>query len=711
MGNLAEVMVKVGADISDFTKDFQTVNKTLTGTADKASDTMNRTEKSVSGSTNSMMSGFVGLAGTIASAFSFNASANFMKDIFQTTADLQAVDAQFSQIFGNMSDTAQKKLDELGNAYGIFPERLKPMFTQMTSKFKGLGYTTEEAMAMAENGLNLASDAAAFYDKSLEDVQGNLNSFINGNYEAGDAIGLNTNATNIADWVNQQYGLSFDKMTEAQKQNMRLEYAKSVYDQAEVTGQASREADNYSNKVGNLTAVWDNLKATLGTPIIGYVIEGMKTLTGIIQQVAEKFQALSPQTQALISGLGAVLVIGLPLVSMFGFMIMGLGALATPIVGVVAGLALFGGAMVALWKTSDTFRNTITTVFEAVKQKVSTAMGAVTGFIKDKWSQIKKFWDENGKTIQKATENVFNFIKKIVEVTMPVIEAIIRYVWNAIKGVIDGALKVIMGLVKTFASLLTGDFKGMWEGIKQLFSGAIQLVWNLMSLSFVGAIRKLLVSFAKGGIQILKGFADDMYLKFLYGKDKVVSLITNMKSTITNLFNGIKSTATNIFNAVKSAITKPIETAKNTVLGIITAIKNAFSAMKITIPKPKIPKISVSMGSKSIAGVSIPFPQFDVSWNAKGAIFNGASVLGGGQGVGEKGAEAVIPIQHKRYMRPFAKAVAEHLGTGRSHDVIEPITVNLTYNGTSSEREVQKMMDVISRELYSRQKRKERGRL
>ena len=68
------------------------------------------------------------------------------------------------------------------------------------------------------------------------------------------------------------------------------------------------------------------------------------------------------------------------------------------------------------------------------------------------------------------------------------------------KNVIDGALNIIMGLIKTFSGLLTGDFSKMWEGIKQLFSGAVEAIWGLLQLGFLGKIFK-----------VVKGFGDDAF--------------------------------------------------------------------------------------------------------------------------------------------------------------------------------------------------------
>jgi hypothetical protein len=62
----------------------------------------------------------------------------------------------------------------------------------------------------------------------------------------------------------------------------------------------------------------------------------------------------------------------------------------------------------------------------------------------------------------------------------------------------------------------------------------------------------------------------------------------------------------------------------------------------------KIPKISVSGGKApyGIAGKG-KMPSFDVKWNAEGAIFTRPTIFNtrnGLQGVGEAGAEAVLPV-------------------------------------------------------------------
>ena len=96
----------------------------------------------------------------------------------KTVAEMEAVNAQFEQVFGEFGNTAQKEIDRLSDEFGMLPNRIKPPFTKLTSQFKGLGADTEAAMSKAADATTLAADAAAFFDKSMEDAQGNLNSFI-----------------------------------------------------------------------------------------------------------------------------------------------------------------------------------------------------------------------------------------------------------------------------------------------------------------------------------------------------------------------------------------------------------------------------------------------------------------------------------------------------------------------------------------------------
>jgi phage-related protein len=451
-------------------------------------------------------------------------------------------------------------------------------------------------------------------------------------------------------------------------------------------------------------------------------------------------------------------------------------------------------------------------IFNVIKGIALPILQEVIAFIKEKLDMLKQFWDENGAQIMQAVKNFWSIIASIFEFIAPVILFIVKFLWDSVKGVIDGALKIIMGLIKIFAGIFTGDFGKMWEGIKQLFFGAIQFIWNLVNLMFVGNILKAIKAFGTGMvtffkelgpklIEFFKGMWDDAFKVFddfwlaikelwtimrqhgesvfssLWGvvkgiwetgvsivkgiatglKDAVVGIFNAIKGTSTGIFNGfktvilgiwnglktgvggvlnaIKTTVINIFNGVrnatsiwdamknvvmaivnglksgatsafnglktaiggifngiKTAITTPIEGAKKIVLGIIDVIKGAFSKMNISIPKPKLPKVSVAMKKTSLG---IPYPDFDVSWFAKGGVFNGASVIG----VGEAGTEAVVPLQGHR-MRPFAETIAKEMPNGGStggSGITQPIVIITQLDGREIARETVNPMESLMR--------------
>lgn len=84
-----------------------------------------------------------------------------------------------------------------------------------------------------------------------------------------------------------------------------------------------------------------------------------------------------------------------------------------------------------------------------------------------------------------------------------------------------------------------------------------------------------------------------------------------------------------------------------------------------TTLKVKLPKVSVTWGKDPIFG-KIDVPNFNVQWNAKGGILDGAQLFGmmGNTflGGGEAGKEAVLPLeQHTEWMDILAEKVREGL--------------------------------------------------
>lgn len=121
----------------------------------------------------------------------------------------------------------------------------------------------------------------------------------------------------------------------------------------------------------------------------------------------------------------------------------------------------------------------------------------------------------------------------------------------------------------------------------------------------------------------------------------VVQKWTALKDGVTTAFNSLKNTVTNVWNGIKFAITHPIETAVTFVKNAIDKIKGFFSGLKIELPHIKLPHFSIS-GKLSLAPPSVP--RLNIDWYKNGGIFTQPTIFGG-VGVGEAGAEAVLPLK------------------------------------------------------------------
>lgn len=209
----------------------------------------------------------------------FSTIADFAKDTVTAASDVAAEKAQFAATFDGIEEAANGVLASVSNDTGILATRLQQVGTKAFSQFKGAVIDTAGALSMMDEYTRIAADAAAYYDISLEDADVRLRSFLRGNTEAGDAIGLFTSESQRNSKAVELYGTKWTNLTEAQKQNLMLNVAQEIYDQSNVTGQAAREMDGWVNVVGNLQRVWKDVIAIIGAPFY-------ESLTPVVQKLS-----------------------------------------------------------------------------------------------------------------------------------------------------------------------------------------------------------------------------------------------------------------------------------------------------------------------------------------------------------------------------------------------------------------------------------------
>jgi phage-related protein len=324
---------------------------------------------------------------------------------------------------------------------------------------------------------------------------------------------------------------------------------------------------------------------------------------------------------------------------------------ANPIGIVVAAIAALVAAFIVLWKTNDKFRKGVLNVWKSIKTGITTAIKTIYKVITTAWGIIKKVtstvWDGIKTviitvlkvlgTIFKTYVNIyktiittgFNLIKTVVTTIWNAIKTVTSTVWNAIKTAITTVVNAIKTTVTTVVNAIKSTITTVWNAIKTTTS----TVWNAIKTAVTTPINA--------------------------AKSAVSTTINGIKSTVSSVWNSIKSTTSTVWNNIKSAITKPIESAKNTVKSVINKIKDFFPLKLGKIfTGLKLPHFKITNKGKFPFGIlgKGSLPKWDVSWYAKGGVIDGASVIG----VGEDGAEAVVPLERNT---KWIKRVADDLRT------------------------------------------------
>lgn len=209
----------------------------------------------------------------------------FASQMIDAAAALKAEEAQFDQTFGDLARDAERNLVQIGNAAGILPQRLRASYTQFFAYARSSGMESAAALDFATKATYAAADAAAYYDRSLEEVTEQVLAYTKGNYANDAALGFaSTEATRNAQAL-KSMGKEYKDLdvTAGEMTQVLLDQIISAQKLSGALGQASRESDGWENVTGNLSATWRRFQGQIGRPVL-------ENLTPRIQKLTASFE-------------------------------------------------------------------------------------------------------------------------------------------------------------------------------------------------------------------------------------------------------------------------------------------------------------------------------------------------------------------------------------------------------------------------------------
>lgn len=683
-------------------------------------------------STEGVMSGaFKKIGSAVATYFAVDKIIDFGKEVVNVAAEVAAETSAFEQIMGSYTDEASKKVEKIADATGMVNTRLTPYMTSMTAKFKGLGYDVSDATDYAARGLNLAADASAFWDKSLDESMSHLNSFINGSYEGGEAIGLFANDTQMASYAVSQGLVSeakeWSSLDEARKQATRLEYAENMMKASGATGQAAKEAGQYANVQANLNEKWRQFKAQIGEPLLqNVVLPAMSKLGEVVDFASDKFPGLMERAG---QAKDKLLEIGdyaeqkfKPAFEKISDAVDKVKEALHPYIDKLKDYITSGEASE---DATNLLKDAIDFLADAVDAVISTIEGVVETF-----KEMKQWASENETaltlvgiafgtlTAAIAAYNVQQAIKRaggIVEIAQlaataigvgaltvaetahtvattiattatTALSAAMHFLISPVTLVVlaIGALIAIGVLLYKNWDKIKAKCSELYSNLKEKFAKIKESVTKSVTDLKNKAVEKFnsLKQSAVDKVNSLKQSAID---KFNALKTGAIEKFNSLKTGVVDKINSLKTSAANKFNEIKDKIMKPIETAKDKIEGIVDTIKGIFNNLDLSLPDIKLPHLSVSGGEAPYGiGGQGSLPSFSIEWYAKAmrnpmlmdspTIFGYNPVTGAAMGGGEAGSEVVSGTN--TLMNMIGRAVAQN-SNAQSDRVVTLLTALL----------------------------------
>ncbi len=465
-------------------------------------DTTGKAEKSES----KILSAFKKIGTAVVSYFAVDKIKNFGLACINAASNLGATSAQFSQVFGDLEDTASKNLSAIADSTGVVENRMKGSYTKIAAFAKTTGMDTAEALGLADRAMIAIADSTAFYDRTLEETTESLQSFLKGNYENDAVLGLSCTETTRNAAANKLYGQSFKDLSEQQKQLTLLQMVEDANKLSGAMGQSARETDTWTNQTGNLKQAWEDLKSKLGSPVLSIVVDVVKSMSEKVQTASEKFDEWKPKIEETVSklkdvgnwisehqglfvALGVVISVITAAVTAYNIVQSITAAIQTaktaanlaetaslwslvaaqtaalaPYVLVVAAIAAVIAIIVLCVKHWDTIKAKVIEVTNKIKTKVTEMKDAVV----DKFQEIKNKISEKVDAIKSSVSEKFNAVKE--KMLTPIENA-----KNKIKGIIDKIKGLFSGVKLKFQDIKLPHFKIKPSGWKigDLLEGSI----------------------------------------------------------------------------------------------------------------------------------------------------------------------------------------------------------------------------------------------
>lgn len=628
-----DVMIKLVADVSNLKKGMASAQKEL-----------EKLKGSTENSSSTISNSFSKLGKVMAGVFAVDKLKEFTGSMVEASASVNALDSMFTQTFKGDQSQALAGITKQAKEQNINVDRLKGSWASFYGTFRGNGADTNKSLELTTRYMELAGDGSAYYDKSLEDVVGRLKSITMGNFEAGDAIGLNINATKLGTIANKKYGKEWKNLTDTEKEFLVLDVAEGIYKNSGAMGQGAREASSWLNVTENLKATWERFLGTIGQPALQIATDCVVGMTDAIsgaltwvqafgKSFNDCYQATGNFSESLSSAFDSMNMswagdIVVALDGVIGKMKDVIGwfkeheqvtqTLKGVVIGLVGAYATFKTAM-AVTNGLKTMNNLLSVasanmlLFQerlagaSLSMMLSSAKTLIWNTVASIGTAVTTAFGTALSILTSPITLVIGAIVALVAVgyllikNWDTVKAFLTSCWESIKSFAINTWNGICSDISNIGASISSSVSSTWNGIKEWLSGIMSTISSFISSTWEGIcstvsgimsdINSVITTIWKG-IQVGIAFVLNLIIAGVVSAFNIIvtaiSIPLNIIYNITMLiWNQIKGTVMGVLNAILNVVTtvwNSIQGVISTVLGVISMVVSAiWSSIKASI--------------------------------------------------------------------------------------------------------------------------------
>jgi hypothetical protein len=641
----------------------------------------------------------IGLAAGGIALAAGGAAVKLGKEVVQSFGELEQNLGGSEAVFGKYAESIQKTGEEAYKNLGASQSEYLATANKMGALFQGSGIEQRRSLELTEQAMQRAADMASVMGIDTQTALESIAGAAKGNFTMMDNLGVAMTETNLEAYaLSKGMKLVWSEASQSEKAEIAMQmffektqqYAGNFAKESEQTisgsfGLLKASVSSFIAGLGNENANMQNLAQNVVNSLssvfqnVAPIIENLAqaipgAIGGILPQVMELLPTLIETATSLFTSVLDALLAALP-----DIIPVVVAALTTITGALIENLPLIIDAAIQL------ITALVTGIGDSLPQLIPVAIEAIMTVVQGLIDNMPKMLDAGLKLILGLADGLLAALPKLIQQLPKIIAGIVNYLIKSIPQIIVAGVKLLVSLAKNLPQIIAEIVKAIPTIIVEIVKAVIGLVPEL----------------AKAGGDLLRGLWKGISDAGAWLWSKISGFFGGVLDRIKDFF-GIASPSkvfARLGKFIDQGFIKGIESMSGAVNRTMSNVFGAFDFdrdFNIGFKVSKFPTFQLPDAQL----VYTPYtPNISIPKLARGGIVDRATLAL----IGEKGREAVVPLENSAWMKPVLDRLdARSTDLQAEWQTIQRILLEMLVNmGVTVNFDSRDVTNAVVKRLYS----------